>query len=129
MEDYPFKKNGVWTTLIVKPRVKQEGWKQEKTLILTCGDAMGHLSPLCWQKPATLMCVGSFSSFALIIGDVYQREDDSPKEIPGNSWFISTLWLGEYFIVRSENFQEFHKAIPYLEWCVKNAFPSGVLAE
>ena len=51
------------------------------------------------------------------------------KGEPGNPWFISTLWLGEYFIVRSENLQELYKAIPYLEWCTKKALPSGVLAE
>jgi GH15 family glucan-1,4-alpha-glucosidase len=61
--------------------------------------------------------------------DLYQREDDSPENIPGNPWFISTLWLGEYFIARAENLQELHEALPYLEWCAKNALPSGVLAE
>jgi GH15 family glucan-1,4-alpha-glucosidase len=61
--------------------------------------------------------------------DVYHRPSDSPKDIPGNPWFISTLWLAEYFIARSENLQELREAIPYLEWCVKNALPSGVLAE
>lgn len=61
--------------------------------------------------------------------DVYYRPDDCPGGVPGNPWFISTLWLGEYFIVRAENLQELHEAIPYLEWCAKNALPSGVLAE
>jgi len=61
--------------------------------------------------------------------DTYQREDDSPKDIPSNPWFISTLWLGEYYIARAENLQELHEALPYLEWCAKNALPSGVLAE
>ena len=62
-------------------------------------------------------------------GDLYQRTDDSPKYIPGNPWFISALWLGECFIERAENLQELHEALPYLEWCAKNALPSGVLAE
>jgi GH15 family glucan-1,4-alpha-glucosidase len=61
--------------------------------------------------------------------DVYQRPDDSPGDIPGNPWFISTLWLGDYYIGRAENIQELHEALPYLEWCAKNALPSGVLAE
>lgn len=61
--------------------------------------------------------------------DLYQRADDSPKDIPGNPWVISTLWLGEYVIARAENLQELHEALPYLEWCAKNALPSGVLAE
>jgi GH15 family glucan-1,4-alpha-glucosidase len=61
--------------------------------------------------------------------DVYHRPDDCPADIPGNPWFISTLWLGEYFIDRAQNLEELHKALPYLEWCGKNALPSGVLAE
>lgn len=61
--------------------------------------------------------------------DQYQREDDVPQDVPGNPWFISTLWLGEYEIARAENLQQLHEALPYLEWCAKNALPSGVLAE
>jgi glucoamylase len=61
--------------------------------------------------------------------DVYQRPSDSPPDIPGNPWFISTLWLGEYFIARAESLQELREALPYLEWCGRNALPSGVLAE
>ena len=61
--------------------------------------------------------------------DIYQLADDSPKGIPGNPWFISTLWLGEYFITRAENLKELHEALPYLEWCGQNALSSGVLAE
>lgn len=62
-------------------------------------------------------------------GDVYQQAPDSPKDIPGNPWFISTLWLAEYFIDQAENLQQLKVALPYIEWCVKNALPSGVLAE
>lgn len=62
-------------------------------------------------------------------GDVYQRAEDSPKDIPGNPWFISTLWLAEYFIDRAENRGQLEATLPYLEWCGKNALPSGVLAE
>ncbi len=61
--------------------------------------------------------------------DDYHRPGDSPADITGNPWFISTLWLGEYFIARAESLQELRKAIPFLEWCSENALPSGVLAE
>jgi len=61
--------------------------------------------------------------------DIYQLPDDAPENIPGNPWVISTLWLGEYVISRAENVEELHEALPYLEWCVKNALSSGVLAE
>ncbi len=62
-------------------------------------------------------------------GDVYQRAEDSPQDIPGNPWFISTLWLAEYCIDQAENQQQLQAALPYIEWCGKNALPSGVLAE
>jgi GH15 family glucan-1,4-alpha-glucosidase len=61
--------------------------------------------------------------------DEYQRGDDVPQDVPGNPWFISTLWLGEYEIMRAENLEQLHEAIPFFEWCAKNALPSGVLAE
>jgi GH15 family glucan-1,4-alpha-glucosidase len=61
--------------------------------------------------------------------DQYQREDDVPDAVPGNPWFISTLWLGEYEIMRAETVSQLREALPYLEWCAKNALPSGVLAE
>ena len=62
-------------------------------------------------------------------GDVYQRAEDSPEGIPGNPWFISTLWLADYWIDQAENQRELQATFFYLEWCVKNALPSGVLAE
>lgn len=61
--------------------------------------------------------------------DVYQRAEDSPRDIPGNPWFVSTLWLAEYFIDQAENQQQLQATLPYIEWCIKNALPSGVLAE
>lgn len=61
--------------------------------------------------------------------DHYQRPDDSPPGVPGNPWFISTLWLAEYRIARAESPAELQAAVPYLEWCGRNALPSGVLAE
>jgi len=75
-----------------------------------------------WLKTSVAGC-------ARYQGDVYQRAEDSPKDIPGNPWFISTLWLGEYIIDSAENLEELQTTLPYLEWCGKNALPSGVLAE
>lgn len=75
-----------------------------------------------WLKTAVEGC-------ARYQGDVYQRAEDSPQDIPGNPWFIATLWLAEYFIDQAENQQQLQATLPYLEWCGNNALPSGVLAE
>lgn len=76
-----------------------------------------------------LVIDSSIGGLARYCGDQYQREGDVPESIPGNPWFISTLWLGEYEIARAETLDELRDAILYLEWCALNALPSGVLAE
>jgi glucoamylase len=35
--------------------------------------------------------------------DQYYRQKDCPADIPGNPWFISALWLAEYFILPSKS--------------------------
>jgi len=61
--------------------------------------------------------------------DHYQTALDNSEKIPGNPWYIATLWLGEHFIAQAQNAEQVHEALPYLEWCAKNALPSGILAE
>lgn len=59
-------------------------------------------------------------------GDMYYRE--SP-EGPGNPWFITTLWLAQYYIAVATNKEELSKALVILEWVTDRALESGVLAE
>ena len=61
--------------------------------------------------------------------DRYQRPSDLPEDIPGNPWFISTLWLAECAIERAGNVADLHDALPYFAWCAQHALPSGTLAE
>ena len=49
--------------------------------------------------------------------------------ITGNSWFICTLWLAEYYIAKAKNIGDLSKAQDILQWTVDRALPSGVLAE
>ncbi|MFN2453550.1 MAG: glycoside hydrolase family 15 protein [Pyrinomonadaceae bacterium] len=51
------------------------------------------------------------------------------KEVPGNPWFICTLWLADYRIARARTIAELREALEILEWVVARALPSGVLAE
>jgi GH15 family glucan-1,4-alpha-glucosidase len=61
--------------------------------------------------------------------DYYHRVSEDIKNVPGNPWFICTLWLAQYYIARARTLKELKSAIPILEWVVKHAMPSGVLAE
>ncbi len=58
--------------------------------------------------------------------DGYMRRTDS--NLP-NSWVITTLWLAEYYIASATSENDLAKALELLEWTVKHALPSGVLAE
>lgn len=59
-------------------------------------------------------------------GDSYYREGNGQS---GNSWFVTTLWLAQYYIAIAENKEDLLKALLILEWVVDHALPSGVLAE
>lgn len=58
--------------------------------------------------------------------DGYMRRSDS---VPGNAWFICTLWLAEYYIASAKTATDLTPALDILNWVVENALPSGVLAE
>lgn len=63
-------------------------------------------------------------------GDGYYKVSDNTSEVPGNPWFISTLWLAQWHIAKAESLKALkEEAIPILEWVASRAMPSGVLAE
>lgn len=61
--------------------------------------------------------------------DYYHRISDDIASVPGNPWFICTLWLADYHISRAKNTNDLKLAIPILEWAAGHALESGVLAE
>jgi oligosaccharide amylase len=62
-------------------------------------------------------------------GDSYHKVSDDIENIPGNPWFICTLWLAQWYIAKAKDKEELKEAIPLLEWVASRALPSGVLAE
>jgi GH15 family glucan-1,4-alpha-glucosidase len=67
-----------------------------------------------------------FNGIARYQNDGYMRVSE---DLPGNSWFICTLWLAEYYIARAKTPGDLAPALKILQWCVDRALPSGVLAE
>ncbi|HSW72858.1 MAG TPA: glycoside hydrolase family 15 protein [Chlamydiales bacterium] len=57
--------------------------------------------------------------------DGYYRTSDAHP----NPWFVTTLWLAQYYIAISKNEEDLKKALRLLEWTADHALPSGVLAE
>lgn len=62
-------------------------------------------------------------------GDSYHRVTENIKDVPGNPWFICTLWLAQWYIAKAESPKELEEAMSILEWVASKALPSGVLGE
>jgi GH15 family glucan-1,4-alpha-glucosidase len=67
------------------------------------------------------------------VGGLARYQDDYyhrvSHDVPGNPWFIATLWLAQYTIARAQTEEELGEAIPIMRWAAEHALPSGVLAE
>lgn len=61
--------------------------------------------------------------------DYYHRQSQDKANVPGNPWFICTLWLAQWAIATATTKEDLKPAVELLEWCVKHGLPSGVLAE
>lgn len=70
--------------------------------------------------------VGGMSRY---LGDWYFRQSDDLSIVPGNPWFITTLWLAEWRISRAKTLKEVEDALPLLLWAKRHALPSGVFPE
>ena len=71
--------------------------------------------------------VGGYARYRL---DYYhQVEAEDIDKVPGNPWAICTLWQAWHLIERAGTLDELRDALPYIDWVVGQAEPSGVLAE
>ncbi|MEN9327250.1 MAG: hypothetical protein RI947_58 [Candidatus Parcubacteria bacterium] len=58
--------------------------------------------------------------------DKYYTADES---LPGNPWFITTLWLAQYYIASARTEKDLVDAQKWIIWTTKYALPSGILSE
>jgi GH15 family glucan-1,4-alpha-glucosidase len=61
--------------------------------------------------------------------DYYFQVSQDVASVPGNPWFISTLWLAEWYIATAATLDDLERPLALLRWCASKALPSGVLAE
>jgi GH15 family glucan-1,4-alpha-glucosidase len=61
--------------------------------------------------------------------DYYHQVSQDIVNVPGNPWFITTLWLAEWYAVTAQKSSDLKPALVLLEWVAKRTLPSGVLAE
>jgi glucoamylase len=62
--------------------------------------------------------------------DPYQQvERQDVQRVPGNPWFISTLWLARYHLMRAQSPADLARGLELIAWAARHALPSGVMAE
>jgi len=73
-----------------------------------------------------LSCNTSIGGIARFEQDQYYKISN---DIPGNPWFITTLWVVQYYIMIAKYNKDFDIVRNWLLWVVKYALPTGVLSE
>lgn len=61
--------------------------------------------------------------------DHYHQVSQDISNVPGNPWFICTLWLAEWYALTAKSTGDLKPALELLEWVAEHALASGVLAE
>lgn len=75
-----------------------------------------------------LSCRTFVGGIARYEGDRYYRSKGG-EGIPGNPWFITTLWLAQHQIALAEREADFEPVKKWLNWAVDYATASGMLSE
>jgi len=70
--------------------------------------------------------VGGLARYA---GDQWHRVVDDTERVPGNPWFIPSLWMMRCDIARARTLEELRASLEWMRWVVRWALASGVLAE
>ena len=73
-----------------------------------------------------LWCKTDVGGIARYVGDNYYRTSDA---VPGNPWFITTLWLPQFYLLRAQSEKDLAKPKENFKWVAKYALPSGILSE
>jgi len=89
--------------------------------------------PLIESTMAALMhrlwCKTKVGGIARYENDHYQQISQDIANVPGNPWFICTMWVAQYLIARAQSLDDLKLALQILEWAQLCTLPSGILAE
>ncbi|HKG20949.1 MAG TPA: glycoside hydrolase family 15 protein, partial [Blastocatellia bacterium] len=61
--------------------------------------------------------------------DSYYSQTGEFDKVPGNPWFVTTLWMAQHEITLARTGGELKEALGLIRWVIDHALPSGVLAE
>ena len=114
------------------------GYQRDMTLDSSlCGLALfGAIDPADPRVLKTLQAVAegltvktSVGGLARYTGDTWHRVVDDVARVPGNPWFITTLWMMRCEIAAAETVEQLDRSFRWMRWISKHCLPSGVLGE
>ena len=76
-----------------------------------------------------LWCKTAVGGIARYENDHYHQVSQDLDNVPGNPWFVCTLWVAQWLIKKATTVDQLKEAVPLLEWVADRALISGVLAE
>ena len=72
---------------------------------------------------------GAAGGIARYRDDYYFKVDPDTKKVPGNPWFICTLWMAQWFIATAKTTHDLKSAREIINWVVAHQIPGGLLSE
>jgi GH15 family glucan-1,4-alpha-glucosidase len=76
-----------------------------------------------------LTCRTPVGGVARYRGDYYHQVSRDIDNVPGNPWFLCTIWLGMHAVACAGSLSELEPAREVLRWVEAHKLPSGVLPE
>src|SRR5579859_7283784 len=61
--------------------------------------------------------------------DYYFKVEPDVKKVPGNPWFMCTLWLAQWYIATAKSTHDLKPARDIINWVVTHQMPAGLLSE
>lgn len=61
--------------------------------------------------------------------DYYHQVTNDVAKVPGNPWFICTLWYAEWLVASAAKAADLQEAENLMRWAIRHALPSGAMAE
>jgi oligosaccharide amylase len=81
------------------------------------------------QLEESLKVRTSIGGYARYTNDFYQFHCQHSKDVPGNPWIITTLWIAQWKIAMAQSVSELDTTRAYLHWAAEKATPAGILPE
>jgi GH15 family glucan-1,4-alpha-glucosidase len=76
-----------------------------------------------------LWCKTEVGGIARYENDWYYQVSQDIANVPGNPWFICTMWYGQWLVAQARTLDDLARVRDILDWVAGAALPSGVLSE